>query len=127
MRLARTTAPPKACANDVMTSALVSASTLTVPKAHDELVGVFARDWIEPLAQVLARHWPAVLVSSREAKAAEDAKDDVVEPGAGPEQEASLDGAAGDGDEGPGMGDEAKFSGHTPIKRKNLPSSLIRS
>ena len=45
--------------------------------------------------------------------AAEDAEQAVVEDGAGLEQEASLDGPAGDGDEGVRVGDEAKFSGHT--------------
>ena len=42
----------------------------------------------------------------------EDAKQAVVERSAGLEQEASLDGPAGDGDEGVRVGDEAKFSGH---------------
>jgi hypothetical protein len=45
----------------------------------------------------------------------EDTGDEVVERWAGPEQEASLDGAAGDGDEGPGVGYEPKFSGHTHL------------
>ena len=37
----------------------------------------------------------------------------VVEGAAGPEQEASLDGPAGDGDEGGRVGYVPKFSGHT--------------
>ena len=44
---------------------------------------------------------------------AQDAEEAVVEVGAGLEQEASLDGPAGDGDEGVGVGYAAKFSGHT--------------
>ena len=44
---------------------------------------------------------------------AEDTENQVVERWAGPEEEATLDGAAGDGDEGPGVGHETKFSGHT--------------
>jgi hypothetical protein len=46
-------------------------------------------------------------------------EDEIVERGSGPEQEATLDGAAG-GDEGPGVGHEAKFSGHTLLKTEKL-------
>jgi hypothetical protein len=45
--------------------------------------------------------------------AAEDAEEAVVEVGSGLEQESSLDGPAGDGDEGVRVGYAAKFSGHT--------------
>src|SRR6478672_10350620 len=45
----------------------------------------------------------------------EDTGDEVVERWAGPKQVASLDGAAGNGDEGPGVGYEPKFSGHTHL------------
>jgi hypothetical protein len=53
--------------------------------------------------------------------------DEVVERGPGAEEEASLDGAASDEDEGWRVGDVAKFSGHTSKERKKSPSSLIRS
>ena len=46
---------------------------------------------------------------------AEDAEDDVVERQPGSEKESTLDGAAGDEDEGTGVRDEAKFSGHTHL------------
>ena len=42
-----------------------------------------------------------------------DAKDEVVELRSGSEEEASLDGAAGDEDEGSRVGELAKFSGHS--------------
>ena len=45
--------------------------------------------------------------------AAEDAEESVVEVGPGLEQESSLNGPAGDGDEGVEVGYAAKFSGHT--------------
>ncbi|MGH9551110.1 MAG: hypothetical protein ACRD3W_17130, partial [Terriglobales bacterium] len=52
--------------------------------------------------------------------ASEHTEDEVVDLGAGPEQEASLDGAAGDGNEGPGLGNETKFSGHIHLKTEKL-------
>ena len=47
---------------------------------------------------------------------AEDAGGDVVELRAGPEQQASLQGPAGDLDQGAVIGDEAKFASHIPNK-----------
>jgi hypothetical protein len=44
---------------------------------------------------------------------AEGAEDDVIKRGSGTEKESSLDGAAGDEDEGSRFGEVAKFSGHT--------------
>jgi len=57
----------------------------------------------------------------------EDAEDEVVERRSGAEEEASLDGAAGDEDESSRGGDVAKSSGHTYKERKKSLSSLIRS
>jgi hypothetical protein len=57
----------------------------------------------------------------------EDAEDEVVERRPGTEEEASLDGAAGDEDESSRGGDVAKSSRHTSKERKKSLSSLIRS
>ena len=47
---------------------------------------------------------------------AEDAGGDVIELQAGPEQQASMQGPAGDLDQGASVGEVAKFSSHTPDK-----------
>src|SRR3954447_8594667 len=47
---------------------------------------------------------------------AKDARGDVVELRAGPEQQASLQGPAGDLDQGASIGDVAEFSCHTPTE-----------
>jgi hypothetical protein len=54
---------------------------------------------------------------------AEDARGDVVDLRAGPEQQAALQGPAGDLDQGASFGDVAEFSSHTPTEDvKNGPS-----
>jgi hypothetical protein len=46
----------------------------------------------------------------------EHSKDELVELSAGPEQEAALEGSAGDLDQGTAVWDEAESSAHTPYK-----------
>ena len=54
---------------------------------------------------------------------AQDTGDDLVEVPAGPEEEAALEGPAGDLDQGTAVGDEAKGSAHALIRRKMTPET----
>ena len=55
---------------------------------------------------------------------AEDAEDDVVELGAGPEEEAALNGSAGNLDEGASFRDESQSPGHGGHGRGKAAANL---